>query len=52
MIDELTSYFQGTYIRDENVGRISRESQKPLALWNHNKDAAEGLAGTTNAVEE
>ena len=29
----------------------NREPQYSLALWNHNKDAAEGLARTTNAVE-
>ena len=51
MIDDLTSYFQRTYIRGEKIGRINREPQYPLALWNHNKDAAEGLARTTNAVE-
>ena len=51
MIDNLTLYFQRTYIQGENIGRISREPQYPFALWNHNKDAAEGLARTTNAVE-
>ena len=38
-------------MRGEKIGRISREPQYPLALWNHNKDAAEGLERTTKAVE-
>ena len=35
----------------KKIGRINREPQYPLPLWNHNKDEAEGLARTTNAVE-
>ena len=42
MMDDLSSYFQRTYIRSEKIGRIKGEPQYLLALWNHNKDAAKG----------
>ena len=51
MIDDLTWYFLRTYIRGEKIGRIRGEPQYPLALWYHNKGAAEGLARTTSSVE-
>ena len=51
MIDDLTYYFQKTYIKGETIGRNTKEAQYPLQLWNHSRDAAEGLARTTNAVE-
>ena len=51
MMDDLTYYFQKTYIKGETIGRNTKEAQYPLQLWNHSRDAAEGLARTTNAVE-
>ena len=45
-IEELTTYFEKTYVKGQTVGPLF-----PLAVWNHAENAAEGLARTTNAVE-
>ena len=47
-LDELTAYFQKTYIRGDLIGR---KTLFPISLWNHYQNAVCGLARTTNAVE-
>ena len=46
-LDELTAYFQKTYIRGDLIGR---KTLFPISLWNHYQNVC-GLARTTNAVE-
>ena len=50
-IDDLTYYFQKTYIKGETIERYTKEAQYPLAALNHSRDVFEGLVSTRNAVE-
>ena len=43
---ELSKYLPSTFYQLYTI-----HIQYPLDLWNHNKDAADGLARTTNTVE-
>ena len=49
--DELAMYFQATYVKGKQIGSQKRPPIFPIHLWNHQIEAAEGLARTTNAVE-
>ena len=49
--DQLTSSFQRTYIKGEQIRGNEKDVTFPIVLWNQNQETSEGLMRTTNAVE-
>ena len=53
-LDELVTFFELTYVRGRRLrgrGETYNEALFPIAIWNKNVAATDGIARTTNAVE-
>lgn len=50
-VDQVTSYFQNTYVRGQQIGTTNRPPMYPPPIWNQSDAANEGVVRTNNAVE-